>query len=138
MIAGAGQGHTRGQTAMLMLHSYINQSVVALVANAHYSSDTHLFFDLERRYEQFRQVSDAHSSRGSLTTKLLGSIQTTVPPRYVIEAFDNIAVPVVSRIASTLEQSRTLSELRDALLPRLISGDVRITDAKRLIDEATP
>ena len=68
VIASAGQGNTRGQTSMLMLDSYINQSVVVLTADRKQSTDIHLFFDLERRYEEFRRISDGHSSRGSLTT----------------------------------------------------------------------
>ena len=48
VIDGAGQGHTRGQTSLLMIDSYINQSVVVMMANADVSSAYHLFFDLER------------------------------------------------------------------------------------------
>ena len=76
VIAGAGQGQTRGQTSLLLFDSYINQSVVALRAHRQLISDLFLFFDLERRYEQFRQISDSHSSRGSLTTRLLASVET--------------------------------------------------------------
>ena len=135
VIASAGQGSTRGQTAMLMLDSYINQSVVALVADKRFTSDAHLFFDLERRYEQFRQVSDAYSSRGSLTTKLLGSLQTTVPPRSLIGAFDDIAVPIVHKITRNLNESRTIIAIRDALLPRLISGELQVEKSSVLDGE---
>ena len=65
VIAGAGQGNTRGQTSLLTINSYVNQSVVVLMAKAQTSSPYHLFFDLERRYEEFRRISDAHSSRGT-------------------------------------------------------------------------
>ena len=126
VIASAGQGYTRGQTSMLMFDSYINQSVVVLQADPRYTSNAHLFFDLERRYEQFRQVSDAHSSRGSLTTKLLADLRVVVPPRTLIEAFDKIAVPVVLKIAGALGESRTLAALRDTLLSKLISGELRV------------
>ena len=50
VVASAGQGHTRGQTSLLMVESYINQSVVALCADVRVSSDLFLFFGLERRY----------------------------------------------------------------------------------------
>ncbi|MGH8510868.1 MAG: restriction endonuclease subunit S [Gammaproteobacteria bacterium] len=132
VIASAGQGYTRGQTSMLMFDSYINQSVVVLQADPRYTSNAHLFFDLERRYEQFRQVSDAHSSRGSLTTKLLANLRVVVPPCTLIEAFDNIAVPIVLKIAGALGESRTLAALRDALLPKLITGELRVKDAERV------
>ena len=122
VIAGAGQGHTRGQTSLLTLDSYINQSVVALDANPQVSSDLFLFFDLARRYEEFRQLSDSHSSRGSLTTKLLAGVKVVLPPPELVATFDKAVDPLVARITANLYQSRTLAHLRDALLPKLLSG----------------
>ena len=81
----------------------MNQSVVALVADPAKSSCYHLYFDLERRYEEFRRVSDAHSSRGSLTTKLLASLSTIRPSIEVLREFDAIVSPTVSRISGTYE-----------------------------------
>ena len=118
---------------MLMFDSYINQSVVALHADPRVTSNTYLFFDLERRYEQFRRVSDGHSSRGSLTTRILADLRVAVPQRTVIEAFDRIAIPVVERIASALNESRTLIDLRDTLLPELTSGELGGPRAERML-----
>jgi type I restriction enzyme S subunit len=129
VIASAGQGNTRGQTSLLMIDSYVNQSVVALVADPSTSSPYHLFFDLERRYEEFRRVSDAHSSRGSLTTKLLGGLEVVCPPIEVVREFTLAAAPLVLRAGVTARESRTLASIRDALLPKLISGELRIPTA---------
>lgn len=124
VIAGAGQGHTRGQTSLLTFESYINQSVVALVANPKVSSDLFLFFDLARRYDEFRQLSDSHSSRGSLTTKLLASVRCVLPPHDLVVAFDHAVRPFAEQITANLHQSRTLSTLRDTLLSKLLSGEL--------------
>jgi len=126
VIASAGQGNTRGQTSLLMLDTYINQSVVALIPQESKSTDLHLFFDLERRYDEFRRVSDAHSSRGSLTTKLLGELVTVLPPLPLVRTFDRIVNPVVQKIATSLREAHTLASLRDALLPKLISGEIKV------------
>lgn len=129
VIASAGQGHTRGQTSFLTFDSYINQSVVVLAANRAISTDFFLFFDLERRYKEFRQISDSSSSRGSLTTKLLGSLFIALPPLKVISEFDQIVGPLVSRIRAGLHESRTLAALRDTLLPKLLSGELSVVGA---------
>ena len=126
VIASAGQGNTRGQTSMLMFDSYINQSVVALLPDRQKLTDIYLFFDLERRYEEFRRVSDGHSSRGSLTTKLLAGLSVVAPPYEVVKAFDSAAESMVRRIACALRESRSLAATRDALLPKLISGEIRL------------
>jgi restriction endonuclease S subunit len=133
VIAGAGQGHTRGQTSLLTTESYINQSVVAAEANPKVSSDHFLFFDLARRYQEFRQISDSHSSRGSLTTKLLAGVKCVLPAHELVIAFDKVAEPIVSQIAAQLRESRDLATLRDTLLPKLLSGEVSAPDAEALI-----
>jgi type I restriction enzyme S subunit len=132
VIASAGQGNTRGQTSMLMFDAYINQSVVALLPNRLQSSDVHLFFDLERRYEEFRRISDGHSSRGSLTTKLLGGLTVVLPPIEIVREFDLLAEPIVQRITCALRESQALTALRDSLLPKLISGELRVPESAGL------
>lgn len=133
VIASAGQGNTRGQTSMLAIDSYINQSVVALAAKPEISSQYHLFFDLERRYEEFRRISDAHSSRGSLTTKLLAGLNATIPEHSVIQCFDGVVGAAIERVTGNLQESHTLAALRDSLLSKLISGEIPIRDTKTLL-----
>lgn len=131
VIASAGQGHTRGQTSLLTFDCYVNQSVVVLAADKKVVSDCYLFFNLERRYEQFRQLSDSHSSRGSLTTKLLADLQTVVPPKHLVDCFESLVAPIVLKISDNIHQSINLSIIRDSLLPRLLSGEVRTIDNKQ-------
>jgi type I restriction enzyme S subunit len=134
VIASAGQGHTRGQTSLLMIDSYINQSVIALAADKRFTSDLQLFFDLERRYEEFRQISDSQSSRGSLTTKLLGELSVVVPPRELVAKFDQTVGPLVERIRLAVQQNDTLSSLRSYLLPRLMSGKIHLKNAEKTVE----
>ena len=61
VIASAGQGSTRGQTSLLALDTYINQSVVALRAFTDTYSSALLFLDLSSRYDEMRSISDSHS-----------------------------------------------------------------------------
>ncbi len=136
VIASAGQGNTRGQTSLIGFDTYINQSVVALRANPATSSHFHLYFDLERRYDEFRRISDAHSSRGSLTTKLIAGSGAVVPSGRVIECFDKLVEPQVAQLFALKHESSTLAALRDTLLPKLISGELRVKDAEEFIGRA--
>jgi type I restriction enzyme S subunit len=70
-----------------------------------------------------------------LTTKLLGGLPFILPPRNVVAAFEKNAMPIVQQIATHLSQSRTLGALRDALLPKLISGELRVRDAERMVEK---
>ncbi|HCL7484329.1 TPA: restriction endonuclease subunit S, partial [Escherichia coli] len=74
LIASAGQGHTRGQTSLNTIDTYINQSVVC-IRPIKPSYSTWLYFNLSSRYTEMRAISDSHSIRGSLTTKLISSMK---------------------------------------------------------------
>jgi type I restriction enzyme S subunit len=52
--------------------------------------------------------------------------QIPVPPLRAIVAFNDIAAPARKRHEEIVEESRTLATLRDALLPKLISGELRV------------
>ncbi|HMV13278.1 MAG TPA: restriction endonuclease subunit S [Nitrosomonas sp.] len=50
-----------------------------------------------------------------------------IPDSYSIERFNNAVSSSLKKISSNLEQIRTLETLRDTLLPKLMSGEVRVT-----------
>jgi type I restriction enzyme S subunit len=53
------------------------------------------------------------------------------PPQPMVEAFTRIAQPIYEKIAQNRLESRTLAELRDTLLPKLISGELRVPEQIR-------
>jgi type I restriction enzyme S subunit len=52
-----------------------------------------------------------------------------VPPREVVETFDAIVGPMFDQQEALKAESKTLAELRDTLLPKLISGEFRLMEA---------
>ncbi|MHA2784295.1 restriction endonuclease subunit S [Vibrio harveyi] len=135
LIASAGQGHTRGQTSFNSIDCYINQSVVALRAASNVSAYW-LYYCLERRYDEMRSVSDSHSSRGSLTTKLLKGMPAIRPSKDIVNAFDRLVEPLVRKQIANSNQNRELSALRDTLLPKLLSGEIELGATEALELEA--
>jgi type I restriction enzyme S subunit len=57
--------------------------------------------------------------------------QIIVPPEALVQAFDELAIRIETRREGMVIESRTLAALRDALLPKLISGELRVRDAER-------
>jgi type I restriction enzyme, S subunit len=55
-------------------------------------------------------------------------IPVTAPTKEVMDAFDERARPLYRRIVENERESRTLAVVRDALLPKLVSGELRISD----------
>jgi type I restriction enzyme S subunit len=56
------------------------------------------------------------------------------PPEAVARAFTARIRPAIARIVAGLHESHTLAALRDALLPELISGELRLREAETLIE----
>ena len=57
-----------------------------------------------------------------------------VPPESVAKAFTFHARPAVDHIIASIHESRTLAALRDTLLPKLISGELRVKDGERVCE----
>lgn len=60
-----------------------------------------------------------------------------IPPDGLVSAYTAVAVPLLERIRANSRQVNDLAALRDALLPRLISGKLRLPEARHRIEEAT-
>lgn len=57
-------------------------------------------------------------------------------PENLLQYFDSYTTSYFERISNKRRESETLSELRDALLPKLLSGELRIPDAEKQVAEA--
>jgi type I restriction enzyme S subunit len=44
---------------------------------------------------------------------------------------------LLTQIAAGHEENKTLAELRDALLPKLMSGEIRVRDAEKVVEDVT-
>jgi type I restriction enzyme S subunit len=58
-----------------------------------------------------------------------------LPGDRVIEAFDPLVQPMFDRIVSNIHESRTLAATRDLLLPKLMSGEIRVKAAERTVQD---
>ena len=61
--------------------------------------------------------------------KTMSGYPLYLPSSSVVRAFQNAAQPYLDRIIANICQSRTLAAMRDTLLPKLISGEIRIRKA---------
>ncbi|MBI4237645.1 MAG: restriction endonuclease subunit S [Deltaproteobacteria bacterium] len=66
-------------------------------------------------------------------TSSLEHMPVVIPPPAVRDAFDGKARPLLDRIAAPYFETNTLAALRDTLLPKLISGELRISDTRRIL-----
>ncbi len=62
----------------------------------------------------------------SMTTEVLNNLPIDIPSNAVLEHFEKTLAPLYKKMNSNQTQIRTLTALRDTLLPKLMSGEVRV------------
>ncbi|WP_272975961.1 restriction endonuclease subunit S [Deinococcus geothermalis] len=74
---------------------------------------------------------------GSISKTDFQAIPCIAPPARVVSSFEAMLVPLDDCIEVAAVESHTLAALRDTLLPKLISGELRVPDAARFLEAAT-
>jgi type I restriction enzyme, S subunit len=69
-----------------------------------------------------------------ISKKAFRPIPALLPSAEVVKKFDDFASAVFSRVTTNEKQARALAELRDTLLPRLISGKLRLPEAQAEVE----
>lgn len=72
---------------------------------------------------------------GHVTVADLKRLCVVHPPQMVIEQFNTLVVPIHQMIFGNELRAQTLTQLRDTLLPRLISGQLRLPEAQALLND---
>lgn len=89
-----------------------------------------------------RANMDAIKGRANGTTFLEISktnfrpLHVVVPSLKIIHYFTEQATAFHQQVVNNLEQSRTLAIIRDTLLPKLMSGEIRVKEAEKIVETA--
>ncbi len=78
---------------------------------------------------------NAGATREAVTKGHLQSVRLATPPGGMHRAFDSIVGPIYAEKQNSLRRIRTLGALRDALLPKLLSGEISVKDAEKLVEK---
>ena len=87
----------------------------------------YVYFLLQTMQREIIQQADG-TVQDNLNTTILKNLSIKVPDSASIKKFDEIAETIIDKIESNNRQIQTLQKLRDTLLPKLISGEVKVRD----------
>jgi len=73
---------------------------------------------------------------GHFTARDMKQLMVVHPPENILATFNDSVGPMFDRWYGNFFESNTLASLRDTLLPKLISGDLRVPDAEKFAREA--
>ncbi len=115
-----------GYLAVAEIPVAINQGFIAMVPK---TGTPNLFLLLWASVAHDEIVSRANGSTFLEISKAnFRPIPIVTPSDCVMQKFEQLARPLYERIVNNVRQSRTLAALRDALLPKLISGELRVKE----------
>lgn len=119
-----------------VLPARVNQHV-AIVRAAKGVPPHFLHLNLVRPWmKEFLAGHDAGGSRQAITKAHLEGVPILLPSAGVLDTFARHTTPWFELIEANTRESRTLTALRDTLLPKLLSGEVRVKQAPRLVEAA--
>lgn len=113
-----------GYLAITEIPLAINQGYIAMVCDKLVSN--HFIY----LWCKFNMEEIKNSGNGSVFQEISKSVfrqmSITIPPKVVLKKFDAEVEPTFLKIKNNQTQIRTLEKLRDTLLPKLMSGEVRV------------
>lgn len=115
----------------------INEHVFIL-RSKHPRTQRYLFFWLDQEWMTKKIISlNSNSAQPGINQGGVRSLPVLVSPSPIMDAFDRLTAPLTDRIFKSCIENQTLAAVRDALLPKLVSGDLRVRDAEKFVGGAT-
>ncbi len=136
LINSTGVG-TLGRVAQLW---YIDEpttfdSHVTIVrANQENISPVFLGLELLRKEAKIESLGEGSTGQTELSREILGNLLVAAPPIKIQKYFAKVLLPIIDKVTQNQLQSITLSNLRGLLLPRLISGKLRVDEISETVE----
>jgi type I restriction enzyme S subunit len=113
----------------------LNQHLFKVTSNEHPKWFYYLW--IHQHLEDFRHIAAGKATTmGHIQRHHLTDAKAVVPDPGTLEKMDEVLTPLLAKIMQLRVESRTLAALRDTLLPKLISGELRVKDAESFIGRA--
>lgn len=116
-------GATVGQFAIIGQEATCNQAICACIPNADYPY-TFIYYSIKANEEELKSRA-VGSAQQNISQVLIKSLEIAVDKKK-IKDFHQEVDPMMTKIKMNYFQIRTLTALRDTLLPKLMSGEIRI------------
>ena len=102
----------------------VNEHVFILRSNNR-ANQFFLYFLLNQ--EELKQLN-TNSAQPGLNQESMKSLRVSIPGKVEVDRFGELVEPLIDKIFLNCNQSRMLSQIRDSLLPRLMSGKIRVKE----------
>ncbi len=112
----------------------VNQGIIAMVCDGELPN---LYVLHWTKANMDRVLANANGSTFmEISKRNFRPITAIIPPPQVLRCFKQLIDPTHQRVVSSLKQIQHLADLRDSLLPKLISGEIIVAEAERIAGRA--
>ena len=118
---------TVGLVAMNTQYAHTNQQINSIIPNED-NARFYLFLRLKFMKEYIQNMGRGGTATLNVNTKQFGNISIVLPSKDVLSKYAELVFPIFKKIEKLEQESSRLSSLRDTLLPRLMSGELKIND----------
>jgi type I restriction enzyme S subunit len=123
---------TVGRLALVGCPMAMNQSCYGITGKGNYAS---LFIYYFMRSAIISLQQQTHGTVfETITRQTFTTVKTVNPPAELAQEFDKAIRPLLQQIRGNLFEIKTLSSIRDTLLPKLLSGEIRVKDAEQALE----
>lgn len=115
----------------------LNTSVIRIRPIHKKSTREFLFAYLgSKEFQSELEIRATGSAQKNFGPMHLNQMHLKVPKFVIINAYSQRTSPIVEKFLLNQQENQTLAELRDTLLPKLMSGEIRVKDAERAVEAA--
>ncbi|MGH9894944.1 MAG: restriction endonuclease subunit S, partial [bacterium] len=96
------------------------------------------YLGVHTHLDDFRHIAAGKATTmGHIQRHHLSDAKLAVPTKSLLDAMNTVIAPIIQSLWKRDVQSRVLAALRDTLLPKLISGELRVEGAQRFVGRAS-
>lgn len=117
-------GATVGEIATLSIPATCNQAICAILPNEYYPYS--FIFQFFKLYKEDLINRASGSAQQNISQLVIQNFELAIPPSELVKEFHNAVSALFNRIENNLKENNSLSKIRDALLPKLMSGEIDV------------
>lgn len=118
---------TAGLVTLVSEESQSNQQINSIIPKEGISA-YYIYLLMQTLAETINKLGQSGSTIVNLNKTQFGKIQIMIPSKRVLQNFDSLCNPLFDRILSNQKENIKLSELHDTLLPKLMSGELDVSN----------
>ena len=117
-------GATLGEVSLLEIETSANQSVIGIIPSEQLPKE-YVFLWIKFKIDEII-LNETGGAQSHINKNDINNTEISIPPPYLLKEKNKIFEVWFRKITSNVFQIKTLKKLRDNLLPKLMSGEVRV------------